>query len=110
MRARALEVHASAGSATATAGLPLPPCYEDGDLLASLMALRSPNLKDEDARIFAWGQLGLQLHTASLVQLRQRFAELGPRQRQVGLDDELKPWFAEQRLALGRRVLQSGHV
>ena len=93
--------------------LPLSPCYEDADLLAALCAVRSGNHKGEAARFISWGQLGgLQLETPSLATLRCRFAELSPRHRHLGLDDELhsESEYAEQRLRLGQLVLSAGSL
>ena len=38
-------------------------------------------------------------------QLRQMFAELAPTERQSRLDDELRAWYADERYAVGSRLL-----
>lgn len=42
--------------------------------------------------------------------LQSFFAEMRPDKRQVGVDDELYPWYAAQQRELARRVLRGGAV
>lgn len=42
-------------------------------------------------------------------QLRQMFAELAPTERQSGLDDELRAWYADERYAVGSRLLSTSY-
>ena len=52
----------------------------------------------------------LQLPAPSHASLRERFADLAPHERQCGLDDDLRGWFADERHHIGLRVLGSGSV
>eukprot|EP00899_Mesostigma_viride_P024537 jgi/Mesvir1/5268/Mv15381-RA.1 len=55
----------------------------------------------------ARGLIGVSLATPTLEQLRAQFADLAPEHRQFGLDDKLHPWFMEDHLLQGQRVLAS---
>ena len=58
----------------------------------------------------SWCLTPLELWTPSLPQLRSLLAELAPSERQTGLDDELRGWYAEERFAIGSQLLQTSYV
>ena len=84
--------------------------YECEDLLDLLATTPHPNHTSAETLVSSWGLLKLQLATPSHAQLQERFAELAPHERQCGLDDDLRGWFAEERHHIGLRVLASGSV
>eukprot|EP00873_Tetraselmis_striata_P042312 jgi/Tetstr1/462576/TSEL_007562.t1 len=57
-----------------------------------------------------WGAVTLALPTPSVAELQARFRELHPRQRQVGLDDELFEWFEDERTQAADRAVGEGSI
>ncbi len=84
--------------------------YTVDDLLDGLEMASHPNHTSRLAQIRSWCLTPVQLSTPSIEQLRDRFAELAPTERQVGLDDELRSWFVDDRLAVGLRLLETGYM
>lgn len=82
--------------------------YEASDLVEHLRNAKAK--RDGQVRAPAWGISPLRLRTPTLVQLRDRFAELCLEERQTGLDDELRGWFDEERQEEGHRLLAHGYV
>lgn len=82
--------------------------YEADDVLEAIVEARHPN--DPGARGLTWSITPLYLRTATLAGLQVRFAELAPSVRHTGVDDELRGWFEEARLAEGGRLMQHGYA
>ena len=87
-----------------------PPVYELDELFDLLAATPHPNHTSGDTLIHGWSVIKLQLATPSHAELRERFAELAPHERQCGLDDDLRGWFADERQHIGQRALASRSV
>ena len=81
----------------------------DDDLLLLLESVRHPNQASRKGGK-DWSLTPVALWTPRLPQLRQMFAELAPTERQCGLDDELRGWFAEERNAVGGRLLTTSYA
>ena len=78
------------------------------DVIALLEAAQHPNHVKARGGTRSWCLTPLELATSKLPQLREKFAELAPTERQSGLDDELRGWFADERCAhAARRVRRS---
>jgi len=84
--------------------------FSTDDLIMLLELTPHPNLAKARSGARSWCLTPLELSTSKLPQLRERFAELAPSVRQSGLDDELRGWFAEERNAVGRRLLSIGYA
>eukprot|EP00741_Cyanophora_paradoxa_P009829 tig00001629_g9521.t1 len=97
------------GTGRGGAGEPSRAVYDENDLFNALTAVQSPNAASAATRPLAWGLIRIALRTPTLEELRAQLPELAPEYRQVGLDDELKPWFAEERYRLGQRVVAAGY-
>ena len=87
-----------------------PPVYELDELFDLLAATPHPNHTSGDTLVHGWSVVKLQLATPSHAELRERFAELAPHERQCGLDDDLRGWFADERQHIGQRALASRSV
>ena len=87
-----------------------PPVYELDELFDLLAATPHPNHTSGDTLVHGWSVVKLQLATPSHAELRERFAELAPQERQCGLDDDLRGWFADERQHIGQRALASRSV
>ena len=83
--------------------------YTSDDLLLLLESVRHPNQASRKGGK-DWSLTPVALWTPRLPQLRQMFAELAPTERQCGLDDELRGWFAEERNAVGGRLLTTSYA
>jgi len=81
--------------------------YEAADLLEALTSTRHPNGSRSH---LPWGICPLRLRIPTLKQLRERYADLAPSERQTGIDDEILGWFEEERHAECQRLLAHGYT
>lgn len=81
--------------------------YEAEELLELIAGAAHDNVR-ADARS-SWGLLPLHLRAASLGELTTTLVELEPGVRHVGIDDDLRGWFAEERNLMAQRVLRDGY-
>lgn len=79
--------------------------FTSDDVIALLESAQHPNHVKARGGARSWCLTPLELSTSRLAQLRDRFAELAPTERQGGLDDELRGWFGEERYTIGKRLL-----
>ena len=84
------------------------PLVHGEELLELIAELRHPNHTSESSAIRGWGLVAVELAPPTRAALQARFGELSLGERQGGLDDELRGWFAEERQAMGLRVLGNG--
>ena len=84
--------------------------YTTDDLLALVEGVKHPNQVTDRTGAKPWCLTPIALWTPRLPQLRQMFAELAPTERQSGLDDELRGWFAEERYTVGSRLLATSYA
>jgi hypothetical protein len=105
-----MRVTADQGSKPARAGRGTKWLYTSEDVLALLEQARHPNQAGGRTGARSWCLTPVSLRTPQLPQLRQLFAELAPTERQNGLDDEMRGWFADERCAVGSRLLQTSYA
>ncbi len=79
--------------------------YTMDDVAALLEDTQHPNHASGRIGARSWCLTPLELWAPTLPQLRQMFVELAPSERQCGLDDELRGSFADERYAVGTRLL-----
>ncbi|CEO98196.1 Rab-GAP TBC domain-containing protein [Plasmodiophora brassicae] len=82
------------------------------DLLSDLENLVNPNATATFSNLKGFGLIKLSLKTPSLATLRERYRQLSPDVRHVGLDDELAglEWFRNQRYVEGERLLNDAQT
>ena len=85
--------------------------FSTDEILTLLESVHHPNhVRALGGSGRSWCLTPVELSTAKLHELREKFAELAPTERQGGLDDELRMWFAEERYAIGERLLAKGYA
>ena len=84
--------------------------YTIDDVLQLLESAQHPNHANARTGGRSWCLTPLELSTPRLPQLRHMFSELAPSERQSGLDDELRGWYAEERYTVGTRLLATGYA
>ena len=84
--------------------------YTIDDVASLLENAEHPNRVDGRKGGRSWCLSPLELWTPRLPQLRQLFAELAPAERQSGLDDEMRAWYADERYAIGSRLLATSYA
>ena len=91
---------------------PLRFLFDTEDLLDAIVHIESPNRNTAISSSSLWGAVKLQLHTKSMHELQQQYAELAPHHRQIGLDDKIddSDRFMEQRHVLGKKVIEDGYI
>jgi len=75
-----------------------------------IASFRHENTTAESTGIRGWALVPFELYTAAHKQLQQIFSDLHPSVRQLGVDESLRGWFAEERLRMGMRVLAHGYT
>jgi len=60
--------------------------------------------------IVGWGLIKLELEPLSIKDLQQRFSDLDPMNRQVGLDDQSKEWFSNDAINTAKRLSSGGYI
>ena len=83
--------------------------YTVDDIVVLLESAQHPNHASGRTGGRSWCLTPLELWTPRLPQLRHMFAELAPSERQSGLDDELRGWYAEERFSVGSRLLATSY-
>jgi len=83
--------------------------FDSDDLLDAISHIESPSNNE------GWGLVKLQLRTATLTELRDKYKELHPSKRQYGVDDVAgdprdRNKFADAWHELGEKCLAEGHV
>lgn len=84
--------------------------YGVDDIVEALRSAAHPNHTSHLAQARKWRLAPLELATPTIEQLRSRLPELHPEQRHMGVDDQLRGWFVDERHAIGLRLLEAGHV
>ncbi|KAI8462764.1 MAG: hypothetical protein J3K34DRAFT_527500 [Monoraphidium minutum] len=82
--------------------------YDSSDLLEAISSSANARRWLVAGAAAARGSLLWAVRAPSRPWLQSFFADLRADLRQVGLDDELHPWFREQQVAQARRALASG--
>ncbi|XP_033631796.1 TBC1 domain family member 19-like [Asterias rubens] len=90
------------------------PVYAPKDFLDMLITLKNPNCSPglHVGTLHGWGLIQLPLKVSSLDDLREEFHELSSVSQQTGVDDHAdtsSEVFDNERMRLGRRVLQANH-
>lgn len=63
-----------------------------------------------NTNIVGWGLIKLELEPLTIKDLRERFADLDPLNRQVGLDDQIKEWFSNDATNTAKRLSSGGYI
>eukprot|EP01029_Cantina_marsupialis_P021864 TRINITY_DN5296_c0_g1_i1.p1 TRINITY_DN5296_c0_g1~~TRINITY_DN5296_c0_g1_i1.p1 ORF type:complete len:504 (-),score=97.79 TRINITY_DN5296_c0_g1_i1:132-1643(-) len=85
--------------------------FDSDDFLEAITEVHTPNHSSVITRLRDWGMIKVQLHTHPLDKLREIFEELGPKHRQIGLDDKFEgcEWFEIERSDLCSKLEQKGN-
>lgn len=83
--------------------------YDPAELLERILAINHPNHSSRYTGLRRPGAIALELAHPSVSELADALRELATA-RQVGVDDELRSWFHEERQRVGTHVLSGGHV
>mmetsp|Transcript_9683 Transcript_9683/g.31537 ORF Transcript_9683/g.31537 Transcript_9683/m.31537 type:complete len:540 (-) Transcript_9683:87-1706(-) len=76
----------------------------------TLNSKASGGQRDGGVRPPAWGMLRVELATPTLEWMRLHYRDLGLETRQIGLDDEIHPWFLEEQARAGAKAAAGGSI
>lgn len=83
--------------------------YTSEDLLETITNIQNSNVSTSMA---GWGLIKMELNTPSLHALRNKYKELTPDVRQIGVDDTVLgcEWFATEQLETGEKLIQEAYI
>lgn len=84
--------------------------YSDVDLLEAVVSIQRGPPHVGGAIVPSWGLVRVELRPPSAAWLRGFFAKLSPEHRQVGLDDNIFPWFADKRRQEGAALARARSI
>lgn len=86
--------------------------YTSEDLLETIMNIPSGNASSTSATLCPWGLLKLEIATPSLHNLRKKYKELHPDNRQIGVDDTVMgcEWFTNEQYQEGHALLATPYI
>eukprot|EP00164_Ancoracysta_twista_P002913 GFYU01003877.1.p1 GENE.GFYU01003877.1~~GFYU01003877.1.p1 ORF type:complete len:533 (+),score=108.90 GFYU01003877.1:169-1767(+) len=88
--------------------------YDHNQFLEAISQLKNTNYSGHYTRIIGWGMISVELKTSDMNGLREKFADLCPDNRQMGVDDYdrdgRRGWFYQERMKFGDKVLRNGYI
>jgi len=86
--------------------------YTSEDLLEVITSVSNPNFSGSYTRIIGWQLTKLHLKTPTVTELRQRYRELSPQIRQMGVDNNIygSEWFGAERERTGAALATNGYI